>query len=70
MVSQSEGKKIWEKSADEDGFISKSTSQVISELGIEDYDEEKEMTESLTLAMNYYDVEFENETEERWRFKN
>lgn len=70
MASQVTGKETWEKFVEADGFISKNINEVIADLEIGDYDEEKEMIESLNIAMNYYDVEFENEREERWRFKN
>lgn len=68
MISQNEGKEMWLKCADADGWISKDTSAVINELEITGYDDEKEAEESLNLAMNYYDIEFENEKEERWKF--
>ena len=59
---------MWLKCTDADGWISKDTSTVIAEIGITGYDEEKEAEESLNLAMNFYDIEFENEKEERWKF--
>lgn len=68
-LSQSTGKEIWQKFADSAGWISKSVMQVVDEVGY-DTRNEKEITEkSLLLAQNYFDIEFENEKEERWRFK-
>lgn len=68
-VSQSTGKEIWQKFADSDGWISKSVIQITDEMDYGTRDEKEITEESLSLAQNYFDIEFENEKEERWRFK-
>lgn len=67
-MNQNEGKEMWLKCADADGFISKDTSDVINDLDIVGYDAEKEAEKSLNQAVNYFDVEFANEKQERWKF--
>jgi len=63
-----DGKQMWIDTADADGWISKDTSGVMEALDITDYEVQYEAERVLETARNYYDTEFENDDEIRWRF--
>lgn len=62
-----DGKEMWLKVADADGWISKDASKA-AELLFNQIEDQIDAEKELNYAMNYHDIEWENEDEERWRF--
>ncbi len=65
-VSNSEARAIWKDYEDENGWISKSPEEVAED--IEDFDEAYVTIPALYSAMNFYEIEYEQPDEARWRF--
>lgn len=58
---------FWKQQADADGWISKDPEEIADD--IEDYDDRRQLEEILYKTMYYFNVEWENEDEKRWKFK-
>jgi hypothetical protein len=68
MFGINEAKEEWGTHANKKGFISVTPEEIVQD--IEDYDERKEKQEALYGCMSFYDIEWENDKEESWKFLN
>lgn len=65
-VSNTDARAIWKDYEDAEGWISKSPEEVGEDIG--DFDEAYVTIPALYSAMNFYDIEYEQPEEKRWRF--
>lgn len=65
-LSHEDAFELWKQNEDNDGWISKDPEEIVDD--IEDYDERNATQEILYTVMYLYNIEFEDETQQRWRF--
>ena len=65
-VSLTDARAIWKDHEDPEGWITKQPEEIADE--IEDFDEQRVTIDALWRAMNFYEHEYEQPEESRWRF--
>lgn len=65
-VSLTEARSVWKDYEDSEGWISKTPEEIAED--IEDFDDQRVTMEALWRSMNFYEIEYEQPSESRWRF--
>lgn len=58
---------FWKKNADSDGWISKKPEQIADQ--IDNAEDRMSLLEILSMTKNYFNTEWENNSEKRWKFR-